>query len=158
FGCRRLGLAPVDDREVLDDNRAGPGDALDVAAGDSGLDFALVHRADRPPNRQPLGGAPNVIEPICTFSAPATPCTTPPLMLNWILATASPPTPCAFICSSSCRSACATSGSSAAFAAVTFSSRSAACALELGSSSTAVIAFAIGAPSPQLPSITTLSP
>jgi hypothetical protein len=30
-----------------------------------------------------FGGAPKVIEPIRTFSAPATPCTTPPLMLNW---------------------------------------------------------------------------
>ena len=62
---------------------AGAGDALDVAAGDSGLDFALVHRADDPVQaRHPLGGAPNVIVPICTFSAPAMPCTTPPLMLN----------------------------------------------------------------------------
>jgi hypothetical protein len=32
----------------------------------------------------PLGGSPNVIEPMCTFSAPMAPCTTPPLMMNCI--------------------------------------------------------------------------
>src|SRR6202030_1792385 len=85
-GDGRLLDGAVVDGEVLDDNRAGACAALDLAAGDVCFDLVVRHRPSRAD--YPLGGAPRFIEPICTFSAPATPCTTPPLMLNWILATA----------------------------------------------------------------------
>src|SRR5262249_2495733 len=97
-GGRLLGAA-IDDGEVLDDDRTSPSDSLDVPAGYGRRNAGVGHRRD--PGRQPLGGAPKFIEPICTFSAPATPCTTPPVMLNWTLQPASPPTPRAFICSTS---------------------------------------------------------
>ena len=66
IGCRAgSSTRAVVDREILDDDRAGTGDALDLAAGDGRRQLVVRHREYPLRRAKLLGGAPKFIEPIC---------------------------------------------------------------------------------------------